>query len=1663
MAVLSFKVQADYEKVVRLREEIVKLENQLKSFGRNTPLDEIKAVEARLSEAKSQFTALSTEAAKAGATIDSDFKAKIYSASQTVNDFTREIIDQKAVIRGHESDVKRLKEAYQKALKNDSSKASAIKEELDAAKHTTEESKEVLFDLTQQQAKAKLSVKELKDEYAAFKGETQKTTDSHEDLLASLKKMAGSVIGVAALKGLASQIVAVRGQFQDMETSIETLVGKDMTAKLMPQIKEMAKISPLTMTDIVGAEKMMLGFNIEADKTIDYLKALSDVSMGNSQKFNSLTLAFSQMSAAGKLMGQDLNQMINAGFNPLQVIAQKTGKSIAQLKEEMSKGAVSAEMVQQAFIDATSAGGKFYNMSENASKTINGQISMMQDAMDAAFNEIGTKTEGIIINSIKAATSLIQNYEKIGKVLVGLVTTYGAYRTAVYLATMATSKHTLAEIALTNVRIAARKAQMALNAAMLTNPYVALATVVAGLTAAIVLNADSMSASAQAHKQYNERLEEANRIEEDRKNKVTENLNIARDDAEATGQRVEALAYLKSQYPSIFEKYDLEKLKLADIVDLKREIAELDRQAATVSKKERLEELDKEVEKAAARVNTHGGGLLGKLASSANKKGYEDLVSKRDDLREEIIGDAIADYIAKLPEEQKELETLKNAFQQRIDNSESFILEGFALTESHLKRINEAIAQKIAVPKYSVDYEAAKKKYEEDYAAFKWAEENKTKVTTKEYQKRKAAMEASEKEFKKLGGDPNEIKKENEKAGQQERLDSMTEKNAKENARAAKDMEFKVWQSRIDAMKDGYAKTMAQKALDHQKELDSLERQKQDYIEKIVAQEKAIFDAQEDQKAKNDKKYKKRTFDADAVRIRVTSTDEVIKQYAKLGEDAAAAYSKAVEDAIREQDFTERQQMIDSMSDGSSKKRAQRLLDNERELYNLEQQREAYIEAAKAAHILAEKKKMAADPTYMMKMFDESQANADYDVIVENTKRKQYDELADEYMSYIDKKNAIDEEYEADKLELEAAYAATGDEKYKRSLEERTKANVKALNALEGEYNTEDYQLVFGDPSKMTSSTIEKALGTARKWLAQLNKEADPETFQALTEAIDRLEDARDSNPFEGWGTSLMDVLRSLKQIKNIRKDIEQYEKDNNLKALEAAKSDEEKAKKALREALIGTGASEFASSLTQAAEAMKEIAEAAGDVQLAGMADQLGAWAQNLTAAAQGAASGGWIGAIVGGVSDIISQTVQFFVSSKASIEKTSKEVEEFRRQIELLKYVVDEADFSNIFGIDELAMSKDALDKAKIALADYESMMAELNSNTMTTLYENEEKFHSLGAAIMLGSWGSLRKVASNEVKGALEAYEKGYSQLEAMQVKTKDVNGWGNFWGFQDEYTALKDLAPELWGEDGVFDVEAAKLFLETNTQLNDEQRAQIQNVIDLKEAYDEANAAIEDYLEDLFGSWAEDLGSIISDSILEGVDAWEEFGKKGSEVIKQLGQQAVYTVFFKDTMDAFSEQLKNAVGNPDEMARQTAALMEALKGNFDAAQAWLKDYYDMAEGLDFDMYGDSGYNQSASRRGYETLSEDTGNELVGRAIAQYESNLRMEEATRSMKASVDIMAANQVQIRDIAAESRAIIADSFLELQQIRENTGAIIKPIQNLSDKIDGWDSYIKSL
>lgn len=238
-----------------------------------------------------------------------------------------------------------------------------------------------------------------------------------------------SIAGVGALGGLLNQIASVRSNFQEMRTSIDVMLGSEIKGeKLMGQLTEFAKVSPLDFQGVVGAAKQMLGFNIEAKKVPEFLRAIGDVSMGDSMRFRQLTLAFSQMSAAGKLMGQDLMQMVNAGFQPLQIMAEKTGKSIGQLKDEMSKGKITSEMVQQAFLDATAAGGKYYQMSEKASQTIKGQMSMLGDAMDLLYNDLGQKAEGTIIKIIQGATTLIENYDKIVPSIGAVIATFGVYK-----------------------------------------------------------------------------------------------------------------------------------------------------------------------------------------------------------------------------------------------------------------------------------------------------------------------------------------------------------------------------------------------------------------------------------------------------------------------------------------------------------------------------------------------------------------------------------------------------------------------------------------------------------------------------------------------------------------------------------------------------------------------------------------------------------------------------------------------------------------------------------------------------------------------------------------------------------------------------------------------------------------------------------------------------------------------------------------------------------------------------------------------------------------------------------------------------------------------------------------------------------------------------------
>lgn len=251
-----------------------------------------------------------------------------------------------------------------------------------------------------------------------------------ETMLGKAAKAAGGLFALNQAKEFAREVINVRGEIESLETSFETLAGKTQGNALFGEIRQFAVQTPMMMKDLAAGAQTMLAFNIEAENVMPILRAIGDISMGDAQKFNSLSLAFSQMSATGKLMGQDLLQMINAGFNPLAVISEKTGKSIGELKKEMEAGKISTQMVTDAFLSATSAGGKFYGMLEKQSHGVNGAISNLQGAIEDTFNDLGAAAQGTTVEIIGGATNIVKHYKEIGEVLAVIVGAYGTYRAA---------------------------------------------------------------------------------------------------------------------------------------------------------------------------------------------------------------------------------------------------------------------------------------------------------------------------------------------------------------------------------------------------------------------------------------------------------------------------------------------------------------------------------------------------------------------------------------------------------------------------------------------------------------------------------------------------------------------------------------------------------------------------------------------------------------------------------------------------------------------------------------------------------------------------------------------------------------------------------------------------------------------------------------------------------------------------------------------------------------------------------------------------------------------------------------------------------------------------------------------------------------------------------
>ena len=432
--------------------------------------------------------------------------------------------------------------------------------------------------------------------------------------LLSVGKAVGVAFSAQQAMAFIKQVVSVRAEIQALEVSFRTLLGSQQaSAELMRQMKEFAAATPLQLGDLAKGAQTMLGFNLDPDEIMPMLKAIGDISMGDAQKFQSLTLAFSQMSSVGKLMGQDLLQMINAGFSPLAVMADKTGKSIGELKEEMSKGAISADMVKQAFIDATSEGGQFFGMLSGQGDTVKGALAQLSGAFTDMFNGIGEQSEGIIKGSVKSLQWLVENYKTLGKVLAGIIATYGTYKAVMM--TVVALERLQVQLALAKMGgltkwgalLEVLKAkQLALNKAVMANPYVLLAMAIVGITYGIYKLATAETEAEKAQKRHNDQMERGKKMLEDYSQAVDDYIAKIKDANATDLQRTKAYEELIRLLPQLKGKSmdevatmggdDLDKLKKQneDIIHYQQLKKEVEQAKKAVEEAQRGVELAKQ-------------------------------------------------------------------------------------------------------------------------------------------------------------------------------------------------------------------------------------------------------------------------------------------------------------------------------------------------------------------------------------------------------------------------------------------------------------------------------------------------------------------------------------------------------------------------------------------------------------------------------------------------------------------------------------------------------------------------------------------------------------------------------------------------------------------------------------------------------------------------------------------------------------------------------------------------------------------------------------------------------------------------------------------------------------------------------------------------------------
>ena len=1583
MAKLYFRIGADFDKVIKLREEIAKLKNELKNMDSTQTPAAFNTLNTQLVKNTKEMDNLISEAARAGATMENDFKKGIYDGEKAVNSLSEEIIKQKNIIRETQNDVSMLAEQYNKLGKYDP-KRHSLSDELNRAKAALGEQKYALGELQSQQALARLSTKALKDEYALFKDESKAVITVNEGVGVSFKKALAAIGGIAMLKQVASNVVSTAGMFQKYESVLtNALNGSSEKAKAyLSDINSFAAKTNFQLDELT--DDFIKFVNRGVTPSMDAMKKMGDFTNTVAKPFDQLTEAILDInnSERWKEFGvrvQTEGNKVKLSFRDMTVECDRTVESVMKAVEQFG----SMKGVE--------------GSTEAISKTIEGQMSNLEDTITTALAEIGLANQDLISGSISAVDTIVKNYGIIGKSVLALVEIYGVYRAGLLINTIVEQGSVKSIWAKITATKAATLAQATYNKVLMMNPYVLAGAAVVSLGIAMWTLADNTSIAEKAQERFNKKQEEAAKQEQERRQKIESLIQSSRDIALADLQRGQSLAELRKEYPKIFAQYDIETIKLADILKLKQQIAEEEAKRAGEKRAKEFSDIESEIK--------YYENLLKSLSGQQGVDGYvkklKELRAERDVMLQEKGKGISEQFISNLKDvDISEFDRYISELEKRIrgkgENGTVKLrlpidIKGTLSDEAiyNVKDIKTLIdtaksAKQTRIDSeknkttYKQDYDKAKKEWEDAKKKLSEIEKDKSKFTSKQYEEAKKRVETTEKSYKNLGGITGSSLTKQEKAAEKQK------KEQKKTAEQLLSLRRQNQQDEINLMREGTEKKLEQIDLDYQKQIDAIRKQEEEWS-----------------KAGNGK-----------------LTD-------KQAQEISEAYANA--ESMRDKD-------ISDVTEGQLKAEQQALNDYLKEYGTFQQQKLAI------AQEYAEKIRKAQEEngvnSAQVKLLEKQR-----DVAIQNKET------------------------------------------------EAIKANI-------------DWVTVFGEFGSMFSDMVKPALDEAKKYIQTDEfKNSDQASQKSLIDAISQMEKSL-------GGTSGVN-------FKKLGEDVKAYQtaEQNRIYAVETETDALEKLQKAQED--YAKAQKDGTESEKQAAANALETAQQNADIASANVktqtdianqaqrnvtdtATRLKASMENLLGGLQQISSGGLYNAYSG-----IIKTVNGF---KDVIGKTSESLKEvpivgwILSIIDVLKDGLSDlvgglldAVLNAVSGIIGDVLSGDLFVTIGRSLRDgignilnaisfggFNSLFG-IGGNAkevQETIDRLTNRNETLQTAIedltdeMKASRGMKSVESYKEAVKYQEEVNKNYLQIAKEQAGYHKSHGsWQHYLKWTDEMleharkaTGMQDFS----GTDSLWNLTPEQMkALRSDVWLWDIMESSGKGgygkrVTDKLDDYIEQAGKLEELTDSLYegliGMSFDSMYDSFVSSLMDMEKSAEDFADDISKYFMQAMLSNAIGERFSDKLrawyDKFGEAMKDD-GTLDNNERKE--LMDEYMGYVDEAMK-LRD--ELAAATGYDKISQESTSQSASSKGFQEMSQDTGEELNGRFTALQiageeikNQNIIQSQSLNLLTVKADALLSIDTETRNIADDTRDLIAQSYLELVQISENTGAIVKPIQQMQRDI----------